>query len=473
MANLILDSKQSLRGVNEWISYIDSNIEGTKRVAYKGTRPSISDGVSRIGDPGQLGLPKMPQPSLVITSTSLDWSQGEIFPSDSNVHFAINGRGFFVVVDSYGRPYLTRDGEFHWDQYGYLVNSQELRVVGKGQNVIKRGELDLSDDFTPLGESIDFITQGNKTLMMVDVANPDGLRFSQYGSTTYLVDGLLPFAIENNFNQTMDGLNPYYSATPVTPDYTLNTILGQVNGLKQNSRALVGDAMPIDNFHANIKLQIPGGGNGDWIGLMFGQKDRADDYIAPLNVTGYSVQLYNNAGAWEIRILNNTNPVPIATAALGAIDPSAGTVDLTIKVVKEVVNVSVNNSVTLNAVIANNHNGFASLRHVNMTGGGPNLAVYADLFVNPYRDYTTDRTGEFWGWNDIINVAGTDVKYFRPATCAKNLDSVVVRQALESSNATLTEYIPMLSLAQKMFSAIAKIISVYSSMQDDLHGTFR
>lgn len=483
MANLILDSTQSLRGVNEWISYIDSNIEGTKRVAYKGTRPSISDGASRIGDAGQLGLPKMPQPSLVITSTSLDWSQGEIFPSESNVHFAINGRGFFIVVDSYGQPYLTRDGEFHWTQDGYLVTSQGLRVVGKGQNLIKRGELDLSDDFTPEGESVDFVTYGNKTFMMVDVGNLDGLRFSQYGSTTYLVDGLLPFSIENNFSRTMDGLNPYYTVVPGTASFGLNTVTKQVNGLVGNARALVGDAMPINNFFASVNLQIPGALNTDWIGLMFGQKKTSDDYTGP-NVSGYNVQLYNNAGVWQVRLIDNINPaIPIATAALGAINPSAAMVTLTVNVVKGKVDISVNNTVFLTGTISDNHNGYASLRHVNTSVGlpppplVPPPASYDDLLLNPYRDYTTERTAQFWGWNEYkrVGVIGDerDVAYFRPASCAKDLNSVVVRQALESSNTTITEYIPLLSLAQKMFTAISKIISVYSSMQDDLHATFR
>lgn len=51
--------------------------------------------------------------------------------------------------------------------------------------------------------------------------------------------------------------------------------------------------------------------------------------------------------------------------------------------------------------------------------------------------------------------------------------SSIVQNALETSNASLTEYVPMLSLAQKVFSAVSKIISVYNSTIDDMNQTIR
>lgn len=49
----------------------------------------------------------------------------------------------------------------------------------------------------------------------------------------------------------------------------------------------------------------------------------------------------------------------------------------------------------------------------------------------------------------------------------------VLRGHLEQSNASLTEYIPTLALAQKVFSSISKILNVFISEVDDLNGLIR
>jgi hypothetical protein len=51
--------------------------------------------------------------------------------------------------------------------------------------------------------------------------------------------------------------------------------------------------------------------------------------------------------------------------------------------------------------------------------------------------------------------------------------STLVQSALESSTASLSEYVPMLGLAQKVFSAVSKIINVHNGILDDLNNTIR
>jgi hypothetical protein len=49
----------------------------------------------------------------------------------------------------------------------------------------------------------------------------------------------------------------------------------------------------------------------------------------------------------------------------------------------------------------------------------------------------------------------------------------IVQSALESSTASLTEYVPLLAIAQKVFASISKIISAQNAMIDDINSTLR
>ncbi|PKL76074.1 MAG: hypothetical protein CVV27_12150, partial [Candidatus Melainabacteria bacterium HGW-Melainabacteria-1] len=170
------------------------------------SRPVFRDGVvDRINT--RIALPS---PTLNVQATSLEWGQGAIINSTSRAHFALQGEGFFVLTDGH-RYYLSRDGEFHWDGQGYLVNSGGLRVVSSGQDYVRFGRGDGSDIFNPEGQSQELARYGDKSLMIVDVGNRDGLRFSRYGSTVFEVDGDLPLRVRNALNESMDGLTFLYN----------------------------------------------------------------------------------------------------------------------------------------------------------------------------------------------------------------------------------------------------------------------
>jgi flagellar basal body rod protein FlgG len=54
-----------------------------------------------------------------------------------------------------------------------------------------------------------------------------------------------------------------------------------------------------------------------------------------------------------------------------------------------------------------------------------------------------------------------------------DVEADIKRFSLESSNGSMVEYIPMLASAQKMFSAVSKIIAVYNSTTDDMNNLVR
>lgn len=123
----------SLRAVNEWIGVINSNLGGANRTAYKATKVSFGGGVTRIDrDPrvNRSGL-QIPDSTLSVANTRIDFSQGTIVQDGELTHLAISGDGFFAVTD--GRQlFFTRDGDFRWS----VINNQTILTTANGLTVL-------------------------------------------------------------------------------------------------------------------------------------------------------------------------------------------------------------------------------------------------------------------------------------------------------------------------------------------------
>lgn len=76
--------------------------------------------------------------------TLIDLSQGALKQSDSPLDFAIEGEGFFVVESGQERL-LTRNGHFHLNQDGFLVDSRGNFVLSEQDSPI---ELDSKQKIT-------------------------------------------------------------------------------------------------------------------------------------------------------------------------------------------------------------------------------------------------------------------------------------------------------------------------------------
>ncbi|EDS77811.1 flagellar basal-body rod protein FlgG [Clostridium botulinum C str. Eklund] len=65
-----------------------------------------------------------------LDQTYTNFTQGALQSTDKKTDFALQGKGFFTVSRG-GRNFYTRDGHFHVDRGGYLVNSTGDKVIGK------------------------------------------------------------------------------------------------------------------------------------------------------------------------------------------------------------------------------------------------------------------------------------------------------------------------------------------------------
>lgn len=64
-----------------------------------------------------------------IPRQQVDMTQGVLEATNNEFDFAIKGDGFFLVESQNGK-HLTRDGRFHIDTDGYLVDGNGSRVIG-------------------------------------------------------------------------------------------------------------------------------------------------------------------------------------------------------------------------------------------------------------------------------------------------------------------------------------------------------
>lgn len=63
-------------------------------------------------------------------------TQGLLTDTGVNTDFGLQGQGFFTLESPDGKEFYSRDGAFHLDQEGYLLNSDGYYVLGEGGPIV-------------------------------------------------------------------------------------------------------------------------------------------------------------------------------------------------------------------------------------------------------------------------------------------------------------------------------------------------
>lgn len=121
----------ALKTFSKSLEVIGNNIANVNTTGYKGSSTTFADTFSntlkassgtdsaiQVGTGVQLG------------SINTNYKQGSLSSTGNTSDLAISGNGYFVVQDSAGAKYATRDGSFHFDTAGNLLNSQNMSVLG-------------------------------------------------------------------------------------------------------------------------------------------------------------------------------------------------------------------------------------------------------------------------------------------------------------------------------------------------------
>ena len=119
-----------------WLSTISQNVSNANTTGYKNVETEFSTLVDQAGGAAD---------SLAGVATSiraLNSLQGSVVGTSTTTDLAIQGDGYFVVSDSSGALYLTRNGSFVPDASGNLVNSAGYYLMG---NAISSGQSGQAD----------------------------------------------------------------------------------------------------------------------------------------------------------------------------------------------------------------------------------------------------------------------------------------------------------------------------------------
>lgn len=134
MIRALYTSSNALFDQQLGVDSIANNIANINTIGFKKTRPVFSSllyQTQKIGmagqDPMQIGLGSRLQ------STDTILTEGMILQSDKDTDLAIEGNGFFTLLDPNGNGssfLFTRAGDFSVDADGNLVNPEGYKVVG-------------------------------------------------------------------------------------------------------------------------------------------------------------------------------------------------------------------------------------------------------------------------------------------------------------------------------------------------------
>ncbi len=123
--------QQGLSGLNgsaKALEAIGNNISNANTVGFKQSTPGFADvfasSLSGAGSSAQVGI------GTTVKAITQEFSQGNITSTNNPLDIAINGAGFYRMLDSSGAPSYTREGQFQVNKDGFMVNSSGLRLAG-------------------------------------------------------------------------------------------------------------------------------------------------------------------------------------------------------------------------------------------------------------------------------------------------------------------------------------------------------
>ena len=137
MLKSLVSGVSGLQTHQKKMDVIGNNIANVNTTGYKATVVTFADiyyqtqrspsgGTSTLGgiNPRQVGY------GVKMNSATPNLSNNGYSSTDDKYSMAIDGNGFFQVMDGAGNIYYTRAGVFHVDEDGYLVNESGYHVLG-------------------------------------------------------------------------------------------------------------------------------------------------------------------------------------------------------------------------------------------------------------------------------------------------------------------------------------------------------
>lgn len=201
-----------LQGQGEALAIYGDNIANANTTGFKTSRPEFQDVVAK-SLKGAMGGNQIGRGTRLAAVNPI-FAQGSIVQTESPTDLAITGDGFFVANGQDGQSF-TRNGSFHFDKDGKLINADNFRIQGfqadeKGKVTSKMGDVSIDRTVVDAKKSSEV-----KLFMNLDLRADKGVQFdpskpdqtSQFatGATVYDTAGTA-HVISVYFNKEDDGV---------------------------------------------------------------------------------------------------------------------------------------------------------------------------------------------------------------------------------------------------------------------------
>jgi flagellar hook-basal body protein len=515
MADVRISARSTLGSLNRWIEVISGNLVGSQIVGYKATRITFGDSLVDIirggsGNTGSLGGVNPVQigsGGISVGGTTTDYRQGSLIQTGNNLDLSIQGNAFFTVADSSGKIIYTRAGEFSFDDAGYLVNKEGAFVLGlfdRTREIVREDQL---ADLNATGTGITMSFAG----LDVNGADPNAGATATIGFTWASVFGqaaqtinkyLVDPAVRNQDRVVGETFVPAGQLISGTAQDTaeiggtLGAAVANISGvtiyIKLPSILNVASRTSTDNARLIAKAindQSDATGVGASVVVNLNDQTQATMVLGHVNrvLSESGARIPTNVGAGSSNVsdtlttnetglvktfLDNKNNIFYAINSLTLFGkspqykPDPGDVyhfDSTGAIINDSKGKDPNSAPPFNTGIHVAVSKFANPQGLEKRRGGSQFT---------YTEATGGIQIGFAGMSRISQIStltGLEVN----GVSSVGVENVMISQALESSNSSVTDALPELTVAQKTFTSNTKVVNVGNTIVDDLNGLIR
>lgn len=124
--------QQGLSGLNassKGLDAVGNNVANSSTVGFKSSNAHFADMYAASlsgGGAGGAGI------GTSVAAIAQQFTQGNITTTNNTLDLAINGGGFYKISSKDGTIAYTRNGQYHTDKQGYIINDQNYRLMGYG-----------------------------------------------------------------------------------------------------------------------------------------------------------------------------------------------------------------------------------------------------------------------------------------------------------------------------------------------------
>ncbi|MBN2427693.1 MAG: flagellar hook protein FlgE [Deltaproteobacteria bacterium] len=183
LSSALYSGVSGMAATSNAMNVVGNNIANSNTVGYKASRTVFADllsnQVSSSGGMTQVGT------GVGMASVDSIFSQGTFENTESNTDLAIEGAGFFILADgTTGTSVYSRDGSFHFDEIGQLVNTEGFNVQGYYLDENN----DPTGDLTNIQVDTDSYSPANATSGVTLTTNLDAQSVALPGGAAFDID---------------------------------------------------------------------------------------------------------------------------------------------------------------------------------------------------------------------------------------------------------------------------------------------